>query len=38
MEFLTDYEFWVGLFAIIGFMWVLISLGKFIGEIINGKD
>jgi hypothetical protein len=32
MEFLFNFEFWVGILSILGFIWILTSFGKFIAN------
>ncbi len=34
---LMDFEFWVGILAILGFIWVLTSFGKFIDFLMELK-
>jgi hypothetical protein len=34
-NFLFDMEFWFGIIAIIGFVWIITSTGKLIGKFIE---
>ena len=35
MDFILEIEFWVGVLAILGFIWVITETGKLIAKIIE---
>lgn len=35
MEMILEFDFWVALLAVLGWIWVMTSFGKFIGNLIN---